>query len=156
MKRGNAFLHLLGYYVLSIPSQDVTDLLNLCMRYGFVYYGLTLCEDGKAEFICSRHTAKKLLSACKSYGIPIRIEREGGAPRLLYKYRARAGLFVGLVLSVALFCLSQSVLWRINVKGNERLTREEVTDALEAAGLYIVESIEDNGWCALAVKKLIK
>ncbi|MBQ8258538.1 MAG: 50S ribosomal protein L11 methyltransferase, partial [Clostridia bacterium] len=33
---------------------------------------------------------------------------------------------------------------------------EEVTDALEAAGLYIVESIEDNGWCALAVKKLIK
>ena len=33
---------------------------------------------------------------------------------------------------------------------------EEVTDAIEAAGLYIVESIEDNGWCALAVKKLIK
>ena len=28
--------------------------------------------------------------------------------------------------------------------------------AIERAGLYIVESIEDNGWCALAVKKLIK
>ncbi len=33
---------------------------------------------------------------------------------------------------------------------------EEVTEALEAAGLYLVETKEDNGWCALAVKKLIK
>ena len=33
---------------------------------------------------------------------------------------------------------------------------EEVTDALEEAGLYLVETKEDNGWCALAVKKLIK
>ncbi len=33
---------------------------------------------------------------------------------------------------------------------------EEVTEALEAAGLYLVETKEDNGWCALMVKKLIK
>lgn len=33
---------------------------------------------------------------------------------------------------------------------------EEVTEALEAAGLYLTETREDNGWCALSVKKLIK
>ncbi len=31
---------------------------------------------------------------------------------------------------------------------------DEVVEALEAGGLYIEESAEDNGWCALAVKKL--
>lgn len=152
MRKENPFLWILGYYKLCVPSSYVTELLNLCMRYGFVYYGLTLCEEVEAEFICSRHTAKKLLSACKSYDIPIKIKSEGGAPRLLHKYRTRAGLFVGLALSVSLFCLSQSVLWRINVKGNERLTREEVTDALEASGLYIggrlssfdIDSIENR------------
>ena len=30
----------------------------------------------------------------------------------------------------------------------------EVVDALEANGLYIAETLEENGWCALAVKKL--
>ena len=103
MRKGNAFLHLLGYYVLSIPSSYVAELLNLCMRYGFVYYDLILSDEGQAELVCFRHTARKLISACKCHGIPIRIEREGGVPRLLYKYRARAGLFVGLLLSVALF-----------------------------------------------------
>lgn len=31
----------------------------------------------------------------------------------------------------------------------------EVVDALEANGLYIAESLEENGWCALAVKKTV-
>lgn len=30
----------------------------------------------------------------------------------------------------------------------------EVVDALEANGLYIAQTLEENGWCALAVKKL--
>ena len=36
---------------------------------------------------------------------------------------------------------------------NERAA--DVIDALEANGLYVSCSLEDNGWTALAVKKLI-
>ena len=140
MRRANVFLKIFGYYRLCVPSDALTELLNLCMRYGFVYYALTFCDGGDAELICSRSTAKRMLAACKSYKIPIYIKGEGGAPKVLRKYRARSGIFVGILLSIVLFSLSQSVLWRIDVKGNERLSKEEVIAALEAGGLRV------GGW----------
>ena len=153
MKKGGFVSWLFGYYRLTIPYSSSAEFMNLCMRYGFVYYAFkTDREAGTAEFICSFHTSKKLMSACKFHNITIEIKSAHGLPKLLYKYRARSGIFVGIILSVMLLCLSQSVLWQINVKGNERLTEKEVIEALEECGLKIggklssfdIDSIENR------------
>lgn len=153
MKRASFISWIFGYYRLSVPYSCSEQLLNLCMRYGFVYHGFSVNKDtDEAEFICSLHTSKKLISACKFYNIPIKIKSERGMPKLLYKYRARAGLFVGFILSLALLYQSQSVLWRINVIGNERLSEAEVIAELADCGLCIggklseleIDSIENR------------
>lgn len=53
---------------------------------------------------------------------------------------------IGRFMSATSTCLCSGII-------TERA--EEVVEALEANGLYIAETREDNGWCALAVKKLV-
>ena len=127
--------------------------MNLCMRYGFIYRKLQRSADGEsAEFICSLHTSRKLVRACAVYGIEIEAVSSHGLPHLLFKYRLRTGILVGVLLSVALIILSQSVLWSVDIKGNERLSDREVIAELEECGLKLgarlseldVDSIENR------------
>ncbi len=125
-----------GYYIISIPLEKCTLFLNLCMRYGFVYYDFKIC-DGRAYFTCSSFRAGRLLSACEAYGIESKTESARGLFAVLYRYRMRAGLFVGFILAVAVITLSRGVLWSINVSGNERLSEADVIAELQKNGFSV-------------------
>lgn len=138
MKGAGFFSWLFGYWELEIAFSDATEFMNICQRYGFVYRGFAHDrERDSASFTCASSTAKQLMAACRARGVEIRVISKRGAPYLIYKYRARAGLFVGLLISILIFALSQSVLWKIEVVGNERLSEDEVIAELRGGGLFV-------------------
>lgn len=138
MKGAGFFSWLFGYWELEIDFSDAAEFMNVCKRYGFVYRRFSHDRDrGRASFTCASSTAKQLIAALGARGIAIKVSARHGAPYLIYKYRARAGLFVGLLISVLIFALSQSVLWKIEVVGNERLSEDEVIAELRGGGLFV-------------------
>jgi hypothetical protein len=107
MKGAGFFSWLFGYWELEIAFSDATEFMNICQRYGFVYRGFAHDrERDSASFTCASSTAKQLMAACRARGVEIRVISKRGAPYLIYKYRARAGLFVGLLISILIFALS--------------------------------------------------
>ena len=131
-----------GYYKMSVPYNRCTDFLNLCMKYGFVYSNFSV--DGEnAFFVCSLMTARKLMPACKVYGIPVKTVSAHGLLCLLYRYRSRVGLLFGAVIAIAVMIISQNVLWKINITGNERLSDQEIISELEKSGLCVGGKISD-------------
>lgn len=128
----------LGYHELSIPRSSCEDFLNLCLRYGFEYFGLKINEEEKrATFFVRSLEYKDILTACRLWQIRVKSEGFYGFPSKMLKYRGRWGIAVGAVLSLALFLLSQSVVWRIDVIGNERLSDERIIESLSQNGLSV-------------------
>lgn len=137
-KAPSLLLWLLGYYTVEIPRPFFEDFLNLCLRYNFSYYDVNIDEDKRSvSLIVALPQLKNVLTACRMWQIRIKVVSGHGLPQRLLKYKGRYGLLVGSVLAVALFVLSQSVIWRIDVTGNSDLSTEQVLESLNENGLHV-------------------
>ncbi len=142
MKKVSFVAWALGYYTAEIPRTQAETFLNLCMRYGFTYYDMqTDTETGRIRVLLPLHSRRELYSACKVWQIRIRTLSRHGLVAALSKYKHRWGIFVGLSLSLCLFALAESVLWRIDITGNERLDREHIIEALAENGMSVGDLI---------------
>ena len=63
-------------------------------------------------------------------------ERRGGSGNVRF-LRRRPGLVVGLILTAALLLLSSLFIWRIDIRGNERLSRGQILRALADSGVDV-------------------
>ncbi len=60
-----------------------------------------------------------------------------GLPFLAKPYLQRKGLMLGSLISVVLICILSSVIWTIEVTGNEKFTEEQILTIAEKQGVYI-------------------
>ena len=137
-KKPSFLLRFFGYCELEIPISTKEKFLNLCMRYGFDYYNLQIDEENKRMLVrIALASHKRILTACRVWEIRAKIIAKRGLIPKAVQYRGRWGLLAGAILSIVLFCLSQSVLWRIDIVGNKRLSEEQIIKTLSQNGLYV-------------------
>ena len=143
-KKPSFLLRFLGYCELEIPISTKEKFLNLCMRYGFDYYNLQIDEENKRMLVrVALSSHKRILSACRVWEIRAKIIAKKGLIPKAMQYRGRWGLLAGAILSIVIFCLSQSVLWRIDIVGNKRLSEEQIIKTLSQNGLCVGGRISD-------------
>ncbi len=142
MKRASFISWIFGYYVLEIPRAYLEDFLNVCLRYGFTYYEIKIDDETKRAYLRVPSVEKnRILTACRVWQIRVKVKSRHGLAQYLSRYRGRWGLLVGGLLSLALFFLSQSVIWRIDVIGNERLSSEQIIACLAEHGMSVGDFI---------------
>lgn len=150
------FLWIMGYSQLEIPRAFLEDFLNICLRYGFDYYCVSVDEEKrKVTLFVPLFQTKNILTACRMWQIRVKLTARFGLPEKLSAYRGRWGLLVGVILATVLFALSQSVIWRIDVMGNSRLSRSDVIDSLNQNGLRIGSRISSLNTDSIEQKMMI-
>ena len=91
--------------------------------------------SGSVAARVSERDYRKVVPAAEKAGMTLTVQSTGGLPELLRRCRARAGLFVGVLLGALLVWYLSGSLWEITVTGNEAVGAEEILDALEEAGI---------------------
>ncbi len=95
---------------------------------------------------------KEMRPAAKKSGMCMRIKRKRGLPFFTRANKKRAGFLAGFILLVLSVSLLSSVIWSIDVVGNEKISDEEILEIFEDLGVHIgaakislnVESILDT------------
>ena len=129
---------IMGNCVLEMPRAFLEDFLNICLRYGFYTYAVSIDEEARRAFVCvSMLDERNILTACRMWQIRVRVVSHHGFPRWLSLHRGRWGIAIGMALGIALFCLSQGVIWRVDIVGNSRLSDEHILSALAENGLEV-------------------
>lgn len=80
-------------------------------------------------------------AACRS-SMKIRITRKVGLPFFIGRYIKRKGLIFGFAVLAAILVVLSGHVWIIEVSGNENISRLEVVEAFEHAGLKIGSNIK--------------
>ena len=136
---------LLGYEDLEICSRHRTCFLNLCRSCKWAYLPLRTMDDEGTLVRCTLTVATPLRRACHNRGIGVRVMRRGGLPIWLHRYRMRAGLLLGVLVSAFLLYSLLGVVWDIRIHGNSTVSEEQIRAQLKDCGLQVGSSLRGEG-----------
>ena len=134
MKLPHPFLFIAGYRIYSTQSGNAERVLALCKNKDIPYSktrldGDTLCFSVPFFYVF------KFEKAARADNIELVSISSHGLLSLILRYRKRYGIFLGILLSVWLIILSESVIWDIRIDGERRLSEREVRAVLSDCGL---------------------
>ena len=131
-------LWLIGYYEISVPLSSSAEFVELAAALNIDFCDGGVCKTcERRKFLISARLAPRIVRACISRGIDVSTDNKRGAPMLLFRVLKRPGIAVALPLFFALAILSQKVIWKIEIVGNDRLEYAEVCSMLDECGMRI-------------------
>ena len=126
----------LGGVKIFADYDNAAPILNLCMYYGIPYTRFTPTAEG-VELVVRYSSFKKFKREADARGIAFKVLKRGGLPALIDRYKLRVGAFVGILIAAVLVIASQSVIWDIEVVGNETVTTSEIREMLREEGFFV-------------------
>ncbi len=148
------FLFFTGYHILRMLRSDAGEVMELCRCQGLVYRNVSFCEEHVC-ILCSPRTLLRLLPLLKDRNIAVTVSELKGLWGLLYRYRRRYGIFLGMLLFAATVFLSGRVVWSIRVEGNERVSDREVIEQLRVCGLSVGSELSELNTAAVEHRMII-
>lgn len=125
-----------GYVIITLKGFYIERFINICMRRNIRIWGIKRLDKNKAV-VCMRIAEfKKIRPIVRKTYTMAHIEKKCGLPILLYRYRKRYVLTVGVCAVFLFMTVMSNFIWIIDVKGLENLSKEEIIQAANEAGVY--------------------
>ncbi|MEG2348824.1 MAG: sporulation protein YqfD [Clostridia bacterium] len=137
MNLTNSIKNILGVVTVQIEGFFTERFINLCKINNIKIWEVRNVVKGVIRFKINISEFKKLKKVAKKTKCKIKIKEKKGIYFKLFKYRKRK--FAAILLFFALiFCiLFSTVIWNINISGNDTITSEELLNQLKESGLYV-------------------
>ena len=129
--------YILGYVNIKVEGFFIERFINICISKKILLWNIKREKSTILYANVSIKDYKRLKSIAKKTKSKISIQSKKGIPFILHKYRKRK-IFVALlaIIVIALFVMSRFI-WNIEIKGNERIHKEEIIEELNKQGLRI-------------------
>lgn len=125
---------LMGWVRLETEGGFPEKLLNGVAKTGIALWNS--CRQGvRMTTCCYARQYKKLRPFAKKACVRMRVLERHGLPFLLHRYRARAGIFAGILVYVLLLQFLSGRIWIVDIKGNEQVTETAIREVLEPLGV---------------------
>lgn len=123
-----------GYVHFTASSGFSERFINLCAKSSITLWNL----DADSEKITACTSAKhyrKIKSCATRSGMKTKINQKHGLPFFIKKHRRRIGLLYGAVFAICFLSVMSTMIWGMEITGNNLVTDEEIIEALAAAGV---------------------
>lgn len=128
--------YLRGYVIIQISGFSVERFINLAVHKGVYLWDVVRTSD-KAEMKVSARAFKLLKPCAKKTKCKIKIAGRRGLPFVMFKYRKRKLLAIGVLFFIGFLFFLSSFVWMLDVRGNERLHADEIVEFLQEKGLAV-------------------
>ncbi|MUG89080.1 sporulation protein YqfD [Paenibacillus timonensis] len=131
-----ALSQLRGIVTIRVRGGSIEQLVNELSRQGIDVWDVKPLPGGQMDMKVSLSDFFRLRPPLKRTGCRMSIRGRSGLPFVLARVWKRKGFIAGFALFVAaIFCLS-SLVWDVEVKGNEEITAHDVLQAAKQEGIY--------------------
>ncbi len=134
---------LLGYASVCVLCEQKNAVLNICMEMRIPYCDIEIDDAGDMRMKLKYFDYKRLLRICASRRIALRLDRVGGLPSVILRYKYRFGLMAGAVAALIMVVYFSSIIWDIRVIGNSTVTTSEIISMLGEHGVTVGERISE-------------
>nr|WP_239483614.1 sporulation protein YqfD [Paenibacillus rhizolycopersici] len=125
-----------GIVTIRVRGGSIEQLVNELSRQGIDVWDVKPLPGGQMDMKVSLSDFFRLRPPLKRTGCRMSIRGRSGLPFVLARVWKRKGFIAGFALFVAaIFCLS-SLVWDVEVKGNEEIAAHDVLQAAKQEGIY--------------------
>ncbi len=129
-------IQLRGYLTLTVRGEHVEAFINSVVDAGIPVWDVIPTGTQSAEFKLLLRDFKGLRPFLKRTGCRTRIKERSGYPFKLRRLWKRKAFVLGIVLFFAILTALSSMVWNIEVEGNESIATEDILDAAKQEGIY--------------------
>lgn len=130
------FNRLRGFVRIELRGQKLEKLLNALITGRYVVWDIRRVGEEAVELHIIIRDFFRLRPLLKETGSKLRVRGRYGLPFALDKLSRRKMFIVGIVGFIAAIVLLSQLVWRIDVDGNEKLTRSDILQAAKEQGIY--------------------
>lgn len=124
-----------GYVIIRVEGLTLERLLNLSAAHDIYLWDVKRLSGIVLEMKSSTRGFKSLKQVVKKVGCKVTIKEKIGLPFLLYKLKERKMWLAGFFLFWAMILFLTSLIWRIDILGNEQTPKPEIIALLESNGI---------------------
>lgn len=133
----NILNYIKGYLTIVIEGLFPERLINLCALKNIPLWNLQRRDKTHISANMNIYNFRRIKEINRKAKCTVHIEKKHGIPFVVYRYRKRKLLVLGIVVFfVALYIMTQFV-WVIELTGNTKITKEQMLDCVSPAGLYL-------------------
>ncbi|MCL2702993.1 MAG: sporulation protein YqfD [Defluviitaleaceae bacterium] len=123
-----------GYVTVAVSGFAVARFINLAAHKN-IYLWNVREKDGRTFLCVSVKGFRLMRQPAKKSGCKLKIVKKTGLPFILYRYRKRKVLALGLLLFIGLMVYLTSFLWLVTVSGNNLLETPALLGKLRELGV---------------------
>ncbi|MCL2532282.1 MAG: sporulation protein YqfD [Oscillospiraceae bacterium] len=125
-----------GYVCFSASDGFPERFLNLCNQTGIAMWQVSW-QGCNMHGITDRHGFAAMQQCAAPAGIALKATGKRGLPFAVHAYRKRTGLLAGVAVCMITLAVLSSMVWTIEVQGNETIATEEILQVLQEQGLRL-------------------
>ena len=158
-----------GYVVCSLRGKYMELFINQVGKNNIKIWNIKMTKEQEAIFSISVSDFFKLRPILKKTYTRVRVIKRVGLPFFLRKVQNRKGMAFGISLFFLSIFLLSSMVWSIDIKGNERITETEIANAIHEIGIHqgmfkfqledydiiqekLIYKLEDAAWIGVKLK----
>ncbi len=129
--------YIIGYVNIKVESYFLERFINICISKKIFLWNIKREKSTIMYANISIRDYKKLREIAKKTKSRIKIESKKGIPLFFHKYRKRKIFIMLFALVCITLMVTSNFIWNIEVNGNNKITKEEIIEALNENGLRI-------------------
>ncbi|MBQ8738066.1 MAG: sporulation protein YqfD [Clostridia bacterium] len=127
----------LGYLKITIPKEHKNSAMNAILQNQLSYKRVEFTHDSSIQITIKASMQDEYKTLFEKEGVLATFGKVEGAVAYLSNYKARLGLIIGVFMVILSVYCSSLFIWRIDIVGNETLSKEEILSMLEDSECYV-------------------
>lgn len=158
-----------GYVSCSLRGKYIELFINMAIKNQIHIWDISMQNNEQAVFSISVDDFFKLRPIVKKTYTRIHVMKRGGLPFLVKKLNNRKGIVFGLILFLLIIQVFSSLIWTINIKGNQTIKIELVYQVIEDLGIHrgmfkyqlpdnkviqnhLQQNLDDAAWIGVSIR----
>lgn len=129
--------YLRGYVIIRVEGLTLEKFINLAIAKNIYLWDIIRVDYTTLEAKISINGFKALKPVVRRVGCRVNIISKNGYPFFINKFKYRKMLAFGFVIALIIVFFLTSLIWSIDIKGNERISSDEVLGYLEDMGVEL-------------------
>lgn len=125
-----------GFVTITVRGQAMERLVNEALADGLQLWSIRRTKEDGLQCQVVVNDFFRLRPILKRTGCRVHVQTRTGLPFWMQRMRKRVFFAAGLVLFFIGMYLLSSLIWSIDVKGNDKLSEEQILQAAKSEGLY--------------------
>jgi similar to stage IV sporulation protein len=125
-----------GYVTITVDTSNPAAFLQILKTSGFHIWQVSIDEKQQMQLSISIVDYRRIRPVARRTSSSIKILRKHGLPFMIRRLSKRLLLISGFFIFILLLIIASSMVWRVEVSGNERYSSEQILLSARKQGVY--------------------